>query len=146
MKKKLLIAAVSALVMFSFSSCNTYYHAMREPNVRLNLTADDLELSEAVSGEATVVRVLGIDWRRLFGVSKEGSVSMTNPMSIPVLGNIISDPDCNYALHALMEKNPGYDVVMYPQYEIHSVQPILGLPFIFQRTKVKATARLGRLK
>ncbi len=147
MKKKLLLAVLSAMVLFSFSSCNTYYHAMREPNARLNLTADDLDLSEAVSGEATVVRVLGIDWKRLFGVSKEGTSAMFNsPMFIPVLGNLALNSDCNYALYALMEANPGYDVVLYPQYEVHSKQPVLGLSFIYQRVDIKATARLGKLK
>jgi hypothetical protein len=45
-----------------------------------------------------------------------------------------------------MSKNPGYDVVFYPQYEKHVRRPILGIGFIYKKTTVIAKARLGKLK
>lgn len=42
-----------------------------------------------------------------------------------------------------MNANPGYDVVVYPQYETKIERPI-GLG-IFKITTVKVTARLGKL-
>jgi len=41
-----------------------------------------------------------------------------------------------------MKKNPGYDVVLYPQFETKKFV----IPFIYSKTKVKATARLGKIK
>jgi hypothetical protein len=45
-----------------------------------------------------------------------------------------------------MFTNPGYDVIFYPQYETKISKPALGLGFIVKITKVKTTARLGKLK
>jgi hypothetical protein len=45
-----------------------------------------------------------------------------------------------------MKNNPGYDVVIYPQYDTLVVKPILGMGFIETITTVRTTARLGKLK
>jgi hypothetical protein len=44
-----------------------------------------------------------------------------------------------------MYTNPGYDVIFYPQYETIISKPLL-LGCIVKITKVKTTARLGKLK
>ena len=54
----------------------------------------------------------------------------------PVLGNQM------YAVYDLLEKNPGYDFVMYPQV----YNKTTGVPGIFTKTDIKVSARLGKLK
>ena len=128
--------------MLMATSCHTYRHSMREPNVRVELTANDLELSSQVSAEAVVTRILGIDFERLFGKTEIG----TTPFGaqIPILGNFVVD-GANYALYKLMKENPGYDVVVYPQVESYRNAPVLGTD-LFSKTTYKVTARLGKLK
>lgn len=88
-------------------------------------------LSEQVSAEATTKNIFGIDWSRLFhqetGSIKKSSALTINFASMPVVGNVVKDQTSNYALYELMNNNPGYDVIYYPQY-------------------VKVTARLGKLE
>jgi hypothetical protein len=65
--------------------------------------------------------------------------------SLPVVGNVLGDKTSNYALYELMNNNPGYDVIFYPQYEVKVVKPIIGIGFLTKITTVKTTARLGKL-
>ena len=141
--------AMLIAVIATFASCTTLNHSMREPNTRVNLTKSDFTLSEQVSAEDKTVKILGIDFERLFkketGVVDNGasSISLAN---MPVIGNVLYDKTSNYALYNLMFTNPGYDVIFYPQYETKISKPVLGLGFIVKITKVKTTARLGKLK
>jgi hypothetical protein len=109
---------------------------MREPVSAVKFTKDDFSLSKQLSAEATTVRVLGIDWARLF--SKKTA-------TVPVVGGIAGTTK-NYALYNLMNNYTGYDVVFYPQYEKIVRKPVLGLGFITKITTVKVTARLGTIK
>lgn len=148
---------------------------MREPNVKVELYSDDFELSEQFSAEATTTRVLGIDWKRLFGTYEAGVVgkNATNIggaidgitlyegafsaitavaddvpealVSIPVIGSIVPDVTSSYALYKLMAEHPGYDVVFYPQFEKRRYAPILGTS-LYSKTTVKVTARLAKMK
>lgn len=148
-KTKLVIAAIAAVAL---ASCTNINKGMREPNTRVNLEKKDFTLSDQVTGEATTTQILGIDWARLFKkttgtVSKDGAVA--GPLgidiaSIPVIGGFIINPTASYALYDVMQKNSGYDVVFYPQYEVTVSRPI-GLGFIYKITTVKATTRLGKL-
>lgn len=141
--------AMLIAVIATFASCTTLNHSMREPNTRVNFTKSDFTLSEQVSAEDKTVKILGIDFERLFkketGVVDNGasSISLAN---MPVIGNVLYDKTSNYALYNLMFTNPGYDVIFYPQYETKISKPVLGLGFIVKITKVKTTARLGKLK
>ena len=141
--------AMLVVVLATFASCTTLNHSMREPNTRVNLTKSDFTLSEQVSAEDKTVKILGIDFERLFkketGVVDNGasSISLAN---MPVVGTVLYDKTSNYALYNLMFTNPGYDVIFYPQYETKISKPVLGLGFIVKITKVKTTARLGKLK
>ena len=131
----LLICGIAVLFM---SSCHTYRHSMREPNAIVRFDVDDFEISEQVVGKYTAVRVLGINWKRLFHSSKVAGTS--------VVGEALPIPTgANYALYDMMEKNPGYDVVVYPQVETHRHAPVLGTD-IYSKTTYKVTARLGKLK
>ena len=141
MKKRhlLLILALTSLVM---TSCTSYRHSMREPNSHVEFVASDFEYSEPVSAEATVTRVLWIDWARTFGTSKAGFAN--NGSELPIIGNMVYG-GANIALYKLMQEHPGYDVIFYPQVETKRHAPVLGSG-IYVTTTYKVTARLGRLK
>jgi len=136
----LLLCGIAALFM---TSCHTYRHSMKEPNAVVEYHAEDFALSDAVTGEAVVTRVLGIDWVHLFG-TKEIGESASIGTTIPYIGMSIPE-GANYALYKLMQKNPGYDVVIYPQVESHRYAPVLGTD-LYSKTTYKVTARLGKLK
>lgn len=147
--KKLSIALFAIMMAVTFTSCTTVNKSMREANVRVELNKTDFNLSEQVSAEAVTTKYLGIDWSRLFtkntGSIDGGSLGISLA-SIPVVGNMLTDKTSNYALYELMTKNPGFDVVFYPQYEVKVSRPLLGIGFLQKTTTVKATARLGKLK
>lgn len=139
---------VIILASVLFSSCTTLNKTMREPNVRVDLTKSDFSLSDQLKAEAESTKYFGIDFARLFTKetgNTEGGAASISLASLPVVGNLLSDKTSNYALYELMSKNPGYDVIFYPQYEVKVVKPILGIGFLTKITTVKATARLGKL-
>ena len=143
MRKSIFVAFLLALVAcISFSSCHSYSKMMREPNIRFEFNKNDINVSEQFSAEATTVRVLGINWARLFKKSEDGYLNSTG---IPILGTFIEDQTVNQALYKLMQEHPGYDVVIYPQYSKEQHKPVLGT-HIYSKTTVKVTARLGKLK
>ena len=135
--KKFRLLLICGFAMLLMASCNTYKHQMISPNNFVEYHAEDFELSDAVTGEATVVRVLGIDWEHAFGTEEIGGV-------IPYIGMMLPNGS-NYAVYNLMKKNPGYDVMIYPQVESHRHAPILGTD-LYSKTTYKVTARLGKLK
>lgn len=149
MKRQFKRVTLVLLSAFVITSCTNIRQSMREPNSRVDFTAKDFTFSEQVSGEAKTVKVLGIDWKRLFN-KKEGEVESGMPVnfslaSIPVIGTLIpGDKTTNYALYNMMQANPGYDVIFYPQFEKTEKRPIL-IPLI-RITKVKAKARLAKIK
>jgi len=149
--KSIFLVTVAAITI---SSCTTINQSMREPNVRVQLSKSDFTLSEQFTAEAQSTKIIGIDWSRIF-MKKTGTIeasgggggiaSMINLASIPVVGSYLTDKTANYALYEMMQKNPGYDVVFYPQYETKVFKPFLGIGFLSTITKVKTTARLGKL-
>jgi len=150
MKKTLLMMiAVGGLFL---AGCTSVNHSMREPNTRVELYADDFELSSQVSASAKSTRILGIDFERLFrqetgSVSRDGISALPvgfDIASVPVVGSFVSDPTAQYALYNLMEANPGYDVVFYPSFKTTYEKPI-GLP-IFTISTVEVTAKLAKMK
>jgi hypothetical protein len=150
MKKSVNLIALALIL--ALVSCTNINKSMREPNTRLNLQKSDFTLSDQVIGEASTTQILGIDFARLFMkrnavVHKDGFPA--GPLgidvsSIPVIGGFVMNKTSSYALYDMMEKNKGYDVVFYPQYEITVNRPI-GLGLIYRKTTVKAIARLGKL-
>ena len=140
MKKQICILVLSALLLLSFSSCNTYQHSMRVPNTKVELKSSDFELSEQFTAEATSTEILYIDWAGIFGTTYTGVMG-----DIPVIGTTFYGRAANEALYKLMQEHPGYDVVFYPQFEKHEVAPILGTG-LYRTVTVKVTARLGKLK
>ena len=80
--------------------------------------------------------------------------------SVPVVGGVLTnatsglfggilgifiDNTAEIATHNLITKNSDNDVVLYPRYQTTTSKPILGIGFIFKKTQVTVTARLGRL-
>ena len=133
--KRLLPILILAVVLAS--SCSTTYRTMREPNVRFELTGHDYILSdEAVTGEASVLYVFGIDWKRIFSHTDRAE------FDAPIVGleNIVKGAE-QYAIYDLMEKNPGYDFVMYPQV----TKCYKRFPLIYSRVNVTVKARMGKL-
>lgn len=137
--KKYLFALL--VVAGALTSCKTS-KTMRDANARLNVAPSDLTMTSTVSAEATVVKVLGIDWKRLFKKTT-GSVegAPTAGFSIPVLGAFIMDQSQSYALYNLYDKNPGYDCVVFPKFTTKSKNFI-----VFSKTTTKVEAKLGKLK
>ncbi len=149
MKKNFLrfVVLLSFAIVF-FQSCTTTNRTMREPNVLVELQKDDFTLSQQVTAQATTTRYLGIDFERLFTKNTgevEGLSTLISMASIPVVGNVLVDKTANYALFELMNANPGYDVVFYPQYEVVVSKPIFGIGILNKVTTVKTTARLAKL-
>jgi len=137
--KLLLVLAVMSLV---FSSCTLQSHSMKMPSNHVEFHKDDFTFSKQVSGEATEVIIIGIDWARLISGKKYGETSQAGKFQIPIIGGLIASKVNMYALYNLMQDNPGYDVVFYPQFETHAS----GIPIIYMTTKVKVTARLAKIK
>lgn len=136
-------------ITICFSACTTLNRTMPDPNVRVELKKDDFILSEQVTASAYTSRVIGIDFKRTFTLDTTvvgKGYRVPSLADIPVIGNIMTDRTAEYALWQLMQDNPGYDVIFYPQYEVHVRKPILGMGFLYKRTTVKTTAVLGKLK
>ena len=137
------ISKFALLMVFTtllLSSCKTTSYSMREPNVRVELNRADFVLSEQFTADAARTTIFGIDFQRLFN-KKTAFVGS----SIPVVGVSMKGITSSYALYDLMQGNPGYDVVFYPQYEVKVKKP-LGLGIIVRKTEVKVTARLGQFR
>jgi hypothetical protein len=147
MNKKIFTIAVLVAVIAAFSSCTSINKTLKEPNNKVNFYKSDFTLSDQVTADAQSTKILCIDWSRLF-LSKTGTLDGAGGISmasIPIIGSFVADKTANYALYTLMTKNPGYDVVFYPQYETKVFKPVLGIGFILKTTTVKVTARLGKL-
>lgn len=150
MKKKYISFLGIALVVLCTSGCVTNHKSMREPTSRVDFTKNDFTFSAQVTGEGEEIKILGIDFHRIGNSSDMGNVK-TDEHDItwgvfPVIGNFLANESSYYALYDLMSKNPGYDVIFYPQYEKRISRPFLGIGFIYKKTNVKATARLGKIK
>lgn len=144
------IFIVSVFMAITFGACTSIHKSLNDSNSRVNFSKNDFDFSEKLSAEAKTVKILGVDWARLF-TKRNGSFSNggTTPIgvgSLPVVGSIITDNTQAYAIHKLLEQNPGYDAVFYPQYTSSVIKPFLGLGFIVKISDVKAEARLGKLK
>jgi hypothetical protein len=138
---------------------------MQTPNYHIEFYKADFEYSPQVTAEATMVRVLGVDWSRIFNWDA-AKISNSNELSspgvditlgtnvvvdpivgvisavIPVLGDQVKGGVRSYALYNLMAENPGYDVVVYPQYEVKKFI----VPIFYSKRTARVTARLAKIK
>lgn len=159
LQKSLIILGLAVVL----SSCSVSNRAMKTPNYHVEYYKSDFDYSEQVVAEASAVRIFGVDWNRLFGwksgslesdrfssgpqtVVLNGSVAASPVLGnisavIPVLGEYGKGKVSSYALYNLMEGNPGYDVVIYPQYESKK----FWIPIFYSKTTVEVKARLGKI-
>lgn len=156
-------------LMAIMSSCSVSSHTMKTPNYHIEFYKNDFNYSKQVTAHATVTKIFCIDWQRLFNWSKASlesdmpstTINMNDnndprvnvgydifPFAgtlsipiIPIIGDIGKGKASSYALYNLMKENPGYDVVIYPQY--HSEGHFF--PFIYSKETVLVTARLGKI-
>ena len=142
--KKLRLFLVLAVAGSFFTSCTLQSRSYKSPNYYVEFVKSDFEFSAPESGEATSTTIFGLDFSRLF--KKDVGIidsDMRSTFSIPIIGSLIKPNRVHsYALYNIMLENPGYDVIIYPRYEVKKT----GIPFIFVTTTVKATVRLGKVK
>jgi hypothetical protein len=165
--KQNLLASVLIVLIFT-SSCQINRRSMRESNYQLWLNKSDMIYTEHKMGQATQTKIFGIDWQRLFsGVYEYGGIGnlpldpgpVTNA-SINVnqasmggsLGNQVNSIISNsigvsssskaeqFAINDLITKNPGYDVILFPQFEVKKKWFLIG-----SKTQVEVKARLAKL-
>ena len=150
------VLIVSILTLF-LSSC-VVSTGIKTANTQIEFNRGDFEISEQFTAEAKVVRILGIDWKRLFrrqsgnfdpqGFAKEdfaikGLTALPFiPYILPIIGVSPFSTAQNYALYNLLKEHEGYDIVIYPKFE----RDLVRIPFFYSRTKAKVTTRLGKLK
>lgn len=159
MKKTLFIIALAFI-----TSCSSIHRTMTNPDSSIEFKKDDFTITAQATAKASSTRILGIDWENLFKKKKFGefnpqTTSQTglSSASIPVFGGALTnatsgifsfliDNTAELATHNLITKNNDNDVVLYPRYQTQTSKPILGIGFIFKKTEVTVTARLGKLK
>lgn len=163
MRPFLLNIFISAFLLTMFAGCSVSSHTMKSPNYHIEFYKSDFDYSPQLTAEASSVKILMIDWKRIFGwktgelnsdrfqsatqdISVSGNI-VANPVLgavsavIPILGDYGKGKVSNYALYNLMNENPGYDVVVYPQYETKKFV----FPLFYSKTKVQVTARLAKI-
>jgi hypothetical protein len=140
--KKLFLGLTLSLVMFMTTSCSMKMSGLSDANAQLNLTSGDVTISELKEASATERLILAVDWKRLFKkeigeVRRKGS-----GFSLPIIGGSTSFTRSeSYALYKLLQENPGYDAVLYPQF---SGQAKGFFPF-FLKTDVTVKAKLVKV-
>ena len=147
MKSKWILFLAAVLMAMTLASCSMTNQSIREPYSRIDFKRDDFTISAQVSAEARSTKILFIDWERLFSKklgNVEGSGAGFSLANLPIIGSVVCNKTANYALYELMQKNPGHDIILYPQYEVKKRCPIL-IP-IFTITDAKVTAKLAKIK
>ena len=122
------------------TGCASSYRSARHPSVLFELNSSDYEISEPVTGTAHVTRIFGINFEELFN-SHTGDFSASIVGTDVSMAGLLSTLDKAIAIHDLLEKNPGYDFVLYPQFTITGKSYI-----VYSTADITVTARLGRLK
>lgn len=142
MKKLFFILTVTGALVLS-TSCSMKMNGMSDANTQLNLTTADVTISEVKEASATEKLVLMVDWKRIFKkevgeIRRKGGAGF----SLPIIGGSTSFTRAeSYAIYKLLQDNPGYDAVMYPQF---SGQAKGLLPF-FVKTDVTVKAKLVKV-
>lgn len=141
MKTRVILLSLVAILAISFTGCNYTMKSMKSPNNHVEFYKDDFSFSGQVMGEGTQTKIIGIDWAHLFK-SETGTVAEASSFDIPIIGNLPIGGSQAYAVYDLMQKNEGYDVVFYPQYETK----MTGIPILYQKSHTVVKARLAKIK
>lgn len=140
MKKLRLLLLISAFALLS-ASCVSTHQSLVSSKPEIQLKPENLEITEPMEAMATTIRVFGIDWERLLG-GRTASISRGSVYSTIA----VFDATDQYALYNLLKQNPGYDMILYPQFTTVKRKPFLGLGLIYSVTEVKVSARMAKLK
>lgn len=141
MKKLLLVLTVAGSLFFT-TSCTMKMNGMSDANAQLNLTSEDVTISETKEASASEKLILAVDWKRLF--KKEiGEVRRKGAgFSLPIISGSTSFTRAEaYAIYKLLKENPDYDAVLYPQFSGQAK----GFFPIFQKTDVTVKAKLVKI-
>lgn len=140
---------------------------MREANYQLWLHHEDLAYSPQLIGKADQTKILFLDFERLFGkkkwefgnfgdlptdpfnpnvnVNANGAIVNSEAVINAVINGVIGVSSVSrveqMAMYDLMSKNPGYDMVMFPQFTSRRKWFIIG-----SKTEVVCKAKLASLK
>jgi hypothetical protein len=177
MKQPVFYGIVMLLISL-FCSCTSTRNSMQEGNYALQFHRNDFEFSDVVTGTAKEIKVMGVDWKRLFhrkeavlkgdeqavqagsggvlgyangrsiyyGTGSAGyygfnSLVLPAQLALSVIGSLAKSRAEELALYDLVQKNPNFDVVLFPKYDKKTHWWVLG-----RTTTVTARARLGQLK
>lgn len=144
MKKFRLSLLVVGLIGTSilFTSCSFNSNAGSSAYAQLNLTTDDVEISEQMEASASETLVLFIDFKRLFKKESGKYRGRHASFALPIIGNTPQTRVEAYAIYKLLKANSDWDAVMYPQFDGTTKG---FLPF-FEKTDVTVKARMVRIK
>ena len=136
--KRIIPILLLAAAVFA-TSCSSSYRSARHPSVLFELNSADYTLSEPVSATVHVTKVLGINFAEIFDAHSGDFSASVVGTDVAMIG-FLSSLDKSVAIHDLLEKNPGYDFVLYPQFTITGKYYL-----IYSSADVTVTARLGKL-
>ena len=146
--KKITLFLITIFILMS--GCTMVSHSIVTPEIQLK----DLDISDEVWGQAKSVKILGIDFDRMFKRKIETATIGMASTSIPIItskfdpvtatqstGLTIVNTE-NLALQDLLNKNKEYDVLIAPKFS----KTIEGFwPFYWTET-VMVKARIGKIK
>ena len=138
------------VTVFLMSSCTMVSHSIVTPEINLS----DLDISDEVWGQAKSVKILGLDYNRMFKRKIETATIGMGTVGIPIISSKF-DPETssqsagltiidteNLALQDLLNKNKEYDILIAPKFS----KTIEGFwPFYWTET-VMVKARIGKIK
>ncbi|GIS72985.1 MAG: hypothetical protein CM1200mP10_25620 [Candidatus Neomarinimicrobiota bacterium] len=147
MKNMLLYTIVTVFLM---SSCTMVSHSIVTPEINLS----DLDISDEVWGQAKSVKILGLDYNRMFKRKIETATIGMGTTGIPIItskfnpktsgqsaGLTIIDTE-NLALQDLLNKNKEYDILIAPKFS----KTIEGFWPLYWTETVMVKARIGKIK
>ena len=147
MKNMLLYTIVTVFLM---SSCTMVSHSIVTPEINLS----DLDISDEVWGQAKSVKILGLDYNRMFKRKIETATIGMGTTGIPIItskfnpetsvqstGLTIIDTE-NLALQDLLNKNKEYDILIAPKFS----KTIEGFWPLYWTETVIVKARIGKIK
>ena len=138
------------VTVFLMSSCTMVSHSIVTPEINLS----DLDISDEVWGQAKSVKILGLDYNRMFKRKIETATIGMGTTGIPIItskfnpktsgqsaGLTIIDTE-NLALQDLLNKNKEYDILIAPKFS----KTIEGFWPLYWTETVMVKARIGKIK
>ena len=138
------------VTVFLMSSCTMVSHSIVTPEINLS----DLDISDEVWGQAKSVKILGLDYNRMFKRKIETATIGMGTVGIPIIsskfnpetsgqsaGLTIIDTE-NLALQDLLNKNKEYDILIAPKFS----KTIEGVWPLYWTETVMVKARIGKIK